>query len=215
MFTKHKITPKIDSSEFTLADSYSISGEESVFIRARKGSIIEVFFQDAIDDWVSIQTIDASEEAKGVHLELYPAADYINFVDHTALLKKVVVFPLSHGLSTDSAAGPVFSGEDVHTSERVALETRIANIEGLEFVTRPKHALAPYAYIPSNTFLDLGTDYAGIKNNAHILWLDGRAIPSSDYSVHPLDDGRLSFFFDIDVPEEGGVISCSVWQEVI
>jgi hypothetical protein len=204
---KTKYTPKVHYNQLNPEASNAIPAGQSVYIRVR--SLIEVFYYNG-SAWSSVQTIDGTSGAVGVHLELDPTTSHIGFV--SASSKKVVAYLLSDGLSSDSFSSKV-SGEAIASSERLALQGRVANIEGLQLVHRGVGFVPPYhPPVDPEVFFDFGEALAGLADKSLILFVNGKAFHETDYVIHANNDGRIKFSNGLPSSDFGTSINIAVWE---
>lgn len=204
---KSKHTPKVNFNQLALEGSYARSGEQSVYLRAR--SLVEVFFYDEINGWTSAQVIDGSSEPVSVYLDLPPAVTHISFVSTSS--KKIALYRLEEGVTSSFLRGSV-AGEEIASTERLAIQGRVADIEDKELTHRAQASRpAGEAVAPGET-IDFGPDFANLANKSFLLFVGGEALHEDDYALHADDDGKVIFANGLNASNFAININVVVWE---
>ena len=203
MFTKHKLNPLDSSAEFTVPNSFDISSSKTVFVRVRKNSTVE--FYSSVDgaNWDLLDTVVASDSAESYTLNV-GNFQYLNFVSSND--KKVTIFPLTHGLSLDSApAGSLLQGQAISPSEKASFDSRLVNMQNTSFGFRD---LITLPQVAAQAEFDAGPFAANISGKNYMLFFNGGVLHPDYFTLNAADDGRITFDFSV---EAGDILEVAIW----
>lgn len=204
-FTIHKINPKSVMAQLAAEGAYVTSGEQSIYVMARKASNVEVFgSSDSGFSWNSLGTVAGEDIAKGENFNLSPSITHVHFVSDTS--KIVKVFPLSAGLSLDSVQNkPIMVGDAISVTEKASVDARMSDLESLSLQARTSYTFDTAAV----TGQSVSTGMSGIADKNFMLFVNGSVVHPDDFTLNPADDGNMTFAFNIEAASE---LFCMVWE---
>lgn len=204
-FTIHKINPKSEMAQLAPEGAYVPSGEQSIYVMARKASNVEVFgSSDSGSSWSSLGTVVGEDVAKGANFNLSPSVTHVHFVSNTN--KVVKVFPLSVGLNLDSVQNkPILKGDAISVTEKASVDARMSSLESLSLQARTSHTFAASSLAGQS----VATGMSGIVDHNFMLFLNGSVVHPDDFTLDPADDGNITFAFNIEASSQ---LFCMVWE---
>lgn len=188
MFNKSIISPHSATTSFNAGNSYQITTSADLRIIKMLGAEVGVYTSsNAGLTWTLSATISSQDRMHEVSLS--GDVTHVNFISSN--YRPVFVYPLENGIS---GLDPEFimAGDTISSSEQLAVETRIAQIESRQLGHRQKILLSPDPSRVAGETIPLGSNAENLDQSSKLVFLNGLLLHSDDYTLNSNGDIVLS-----------------------